>query len=312
LKILVTGGAGFIGSHFADHLIKAGHSVVVIDNLSSGTTLNLPPEAEFIEIDIRHDKLDEVFRKHQFDAIYHLAAQMDVRYSVKYPLEDLDINIGGSVRLLELCRKFGVKKFVFASTGGAIYGEQDVFPAPESHPMRPISPYGVSKLSVERYMYFYHNEYQINGTVLRFANVFGPRQNPHGEAGVVAIFCSRLLSGEQAFVNGDGLQTRDYVFVRDVARMAVMALPLEGFQTFNIGTGIETDVVTLFDRLNELTGGKMKRLHKDALAGEQRRSSIDSSYATTTLGWKPEVNLVEGLDQTVDFFKRRLVDKNWR
>ncbi len=312
MNILVTGGAGFIGSHFSDQLISAGHRVTIIDNLSSGSRVNLPPGAEFVCIDIRDENVEKLFASQKFDAIYHLAAQMDVRYSVRYPLEDLDINIAGSVKLLDLCRRYEVKKFVFSSTGGAIYGEQDVFPASENHPTRPISPYGVSKLAVERYMYYFFNEYGINGTVFRFANVFGPRQNPHGEAGVIAIFCSKLLSGEQGFVFGDGLQTRDYVCVADVSRASLLALDHNGFQTYNIGTGVETDVVTLFDTLNRLTGDTMRREHKPALPGEQRRSCIDNGLALKELGWKPEISLQEGLDITIEFFKRRIKDSSYR
>ncbi len=312
MNILITGGAGFIGSHFADQLLGAGHRVTIVDNLSSGSIVNLPPDAEFVQIDIRDAKIEELFETHKFEAVYHLAAQMDVRFSVRYPLEDLDINIAGSVKLLDLCRKYSVGKFIFASTGGAIYGEQDYFPASEDHPTRPISPYGVSKLAVERYLYYFHNEYGLHGIVLRFANVYGPRQNPHGEAGVVAIFCSRLLSGEQAYVYGDGLQTRDYVYVADVARASLLALKLEGFQTINLGTGVESNVVNLFDTLNSLTGDSMLREHKPPLPGEQRRSCIDNSRAMKVLDWRPEVSLSDGLEKTLMFFQRRAAEKSYR
>lgn len=312
MNILVTGGAGFIASHVADHLIALGHRITIVDNLSTGFRTNLPPEAEFVELDIRDDKIEQLFERNKFEAVFHFAAQMDVRYSVRHPLEDLGINIAGSVRLLDNCRKFNVNKFIFASTGGAVYGEQDVFPAPENHPQRPVSPYGISKLAVEKYLFYFHHEFGLNGVALRFANIYGPRQNPHGEAGVVAIFCSRLLAGEQAFIYGDGLQTRDYVYVNDIARANVSALKLSGFHTINLGTGIETDVVTLFDTLNGLTGGKMKRIHKPTLPGEQRRSCIDSRLAGELLNWKPEVSLSLGLEKTLEFFSRKNVDDTYR
>jgi UDP-glucose 4-epimerase len=306
MNILVTGGAGFIGSHVADALIAEGHKIWIIDDLSSGVPDNLPAGAEFLHCDVRDPKVGALIRSCRFDAIYHLAAQMDVRKSVRDPLFDLQVNIGGSVQLLEWCREYGVKRFIFSSTGGAIYGEQDYFPAREDHPTRPVSPYGVAKLSVERYMFFYHTEYGLNATALRYANVYGPRQNPHGEAGVVAIFAGKMLKGEQALVNGDGLQTRDYLFVSDVARLNLLSLSLEGFNILNAGTGVETDVVTLFDELNRLTGSKTRRSHRDAAVGEQRRSSIDASLALRKLNWKPEIGLEEGLAQTVEFFRNKL------
>ncbi len=312
MNILLTGGAGFIGSHVADKLIEAGHLVTIIDNLSTGSMVNVPPDAEFIQIDIRDAKVEELFQNRKIEAIYHFAAQMDVRYSVKYPLEDLDINIAGSVNLLDMCCKYDVAKFIFASTGGAVYGEQDYFPATEDHPTRPISPYGVSKLSVEHYLYYFHNEFGVNGVALRFANVYGPRQNPHGEAGVVAIFCDRLISGEQAYIYGDGLQTRDYVFVEDVARVNKLALDLNGFQTFNIGTGVETDVVSLFEGLSSLTGSRMKREHKPPMPGEQRRSCIDPGMAGRLLGWRPEIPLSVGLAKTLEFFRHKAIDSSYR
>ncbi|NQT35394.1 NAD-dependent epimerase/dehydratase family protein, partial [bacterium] len=197
--------------------------------------------------------------------------------------------------------------FIFASTGGAIYGEQENFPASETHPVNPISPYGVAKLAVEKYMYFYHNQYGMHTIVLRYGNVYGPRQNPLGEAGVIAIFCHNMLAGDQPYINGDGLQTRDYVFVDDVVRANIAALELDGLHVINIGTGIETDVVTLFDKLNELTGGSFERKHRPGGEGEQRRSIIDSTLAGKILGWSPGVDLTEGLQKTVNFFKARVV-----
>ncbi|HZY10966.1 MAG TPA: NAD-dependent epimerase/dehydratase family protein, partial [Bacteroidota bacterium] len=224
MNILVTGGAGFIGSHVADACISSGHSVFIIDDLSMGKREYLNSNAKFLKMDIRDEKVREVFQKEKFDVLIHHAAQMDVRKSVDDPLFDASVNIVGTLNLLENCRSSGVRKFIFASTGGAIYGEQDYFPADETHPVRPCSPYGVSKLSIEKYLNYYHVVYGLNYICLRYANVYGPRQNPHGEAGVVAIFTSKMLSGDQPVINGNGKQTRDYVYVEDVVRANLSAL----------------------------------------------------------------------------------------
>jgi len=304
MNILVTGGAGFIGSHIADALIDEGHQVTIIDNLSTGRRENMPAEARFIELDIRDSKLESIFKDTHFDAVYHQAAQGDLRISVRDPVEDLQINIAGSVNLLVLCEKYKVDHFLFASTGGAIYGEQETFPAPEAHPANPVSPYGVAKLAVEKYMFFFHSQYGLNTTALRYANVYGPRQNPFGEAGVIAIFCHKMLSGEQPYINGDGLQTRDYVYVGDVVRANLSALALEGYNIINIGTRRETDVVTIFDILRKLTGSKCERKHKPEAPGEQRRSVIDPSLAARLIDWRSEVEFEEGLELTVDYFRK--------
>ena len=302
-SILLTGGAGFIGSHVADALLAAGHKVVIIDNLSTGVKANVPSEAEFHHMDIRDSELGGLFKANNFDAVIHHAAQIDVRKSMREPASDAEINVVGSLKLLECCREYNVKKFVFASTGGAIYGEQDYFPADEKHPARPISIYGADKLAVDQYLYVFHRDCDLNAVCLRYANVYGPRQNPLGEAGVVAIFTNRMLEGKQAVINGDGLQTRDYTYVGDVARMNLLALSLEGFHIFNVGTGIETDVVTLFDKLNDLTGTNQTRNHGQAQPGEQLRSCIDSCKVQTRLCWQPDIGLVDGLEKTVNWFK---------
>ncbi len=306
MNILVTGGAGFIGSHIADALIAQGHQVTIVDNLSTGRIENIPKAAEFVELDFCTEGMERIFANGDFDAVYHLAAQIDVRISVRDPLADLQVNIAGSVKLLDMCRKYNVNKFIFSSTGGAIYGEQEMFPAPESHPANPLSPYGIAKLSVEKYIFFFHNEYGLDTVALRYGNVYGPRQNPLGEAGVVAIFCHKMLYGEQPFVNGDGLQTRDYVYVGDIVRANLNALELNGHHVINLGTGRETDVITIFDTLNRLTGAGCKRLHQAEAAGEQRRSVIDSTLAGKILNWRPEVDLEQGLSKTVEFFKKQL------
>ena len=239
----------------------------------------------------------------KIDAVCHLAAQMDVRRSVADPLYDADVNIKGSINLLENCVRFGVKKVLFSSTGGAVYGEQNVFPCDENHPTDPVSPYGIAKLSVEKYLYYYGVEKGLNHVILRYANVYGPRQNPQGEAGVVAIFASKLLAGEQPVINGDGGQTRDYVYVGDVAAANLAALNHETkHAVFNVGTGIETDVNVLFDHINNLTGGKAKTVHGPAKPGEQRRSVISYRKIERTLGWTPKTALAEGLKKTIEFF----------
>ena len=302
-SLLLTGGAGFIGSHVADAMLAAGYRVVIIDNLSTGVSANVPADAEFHLMDIRDPEFGSLFAANKFDAVIHHAAQIDVRKSMREPAADAEINVVGSLKLIECCRKNDVKKFVFASTGGAIYGEQDYFPADEKHPARPISIYGADKLAVEQYLYVMHVDCGLSAICLRYANVYGPRQNPLGEAGVVAIYTNRMLEGKQAIINGDGLQTRDYTYVGDVARMNLLAIGLEGFNIFNVGTGIETDVVTLYDKLCNLTGANKTRSYGQAQPGEQLRSCIDSGKATAQLGWRPEMDIDNGLRATVEWFR---------
>lgn len=305
MKILVTGGAGFIGSHIVDALIEKGHKVVVLDDLSSGSVKNLPRKIRFIKLDVRSNNLGTLFLEEHFDAVYHLAAQMDVRKSVADPKFDASVNIIGGLNLLECCAKYDVKKVIFASTGGAIYGEQDYFPADEKHPLRPLSPYGVAKLSFEQYLFYYKEIYSIDYISLRFANIYGPRQNPHGEAGVVAIFTTKFLNGEKPVINGDGKQTRDYVYVGDIVDANIRALDYPGTGIFNLGTGIESDVNILFRQIRDLTGSDCEEVHGPAKKGEQLRSVLDNSLAKDVLGWEPKISLKQGLKETVDYFKKQ-------
>jgi len=305
MKVLVTGGAGFIGSHVVDALVAAGHDVVVVDDLSTGHRENLNPNARFVELDVTDPRLVELIRDERPAAVSHHAAQMDVRRSVADPLFDARTNILGTINLLEGARRANVRRVLFVSSGGAVYGEQEIFPAPETHPTNPVSPYGVSKRAGELYAFFYQAEYHIPFVALRYANVYGPRQDPHGEAGVVAIFTGRMLRGEPVTVNGDGRQTRDYVYVEDVARANLLALASRATGPFNVGTGIETDVNTLARLLLAAAGSRSEIRHGEAKPGEQRRSVVDARRAAAELGWRPEVTLEEGLRRTVAWFRQR-------
>lgn len=303
MKILVTGGAGFIASQIADAYILAGHEVYVLDNLSTGFLKNVNPNVNFIKSDISSPSLAELFEKVKFDVVNHHAAQIDVRKSVNDPIFDANTNILGTLNLLQACIKTGVKKFMFASTGGAVYGEQEYFPADEKHPTNPVSPYGITKLSIEKYLYFYKNEYGLKHTILRYANVYGPRQNPFGEAGVVAIFTNKLLRNENPIINGEGKQTRDYVFIEDVVKANLTTLEDEDSDIFNVGTGIETSVNELFASINSIAGGKAKEKHGPAPKGEQARSVITSEKLFSKFNWKPSIKIDEGLKKTFEFFK---------
>ncbi|HVN87895.1 MAG TPA: NAD-dependent epimerase/dehydratase family protein [Candidatus Binatia bacterium] len=305
MKILVTGGAGFIASHIVDGYIAAGHEVVVIDDLSSGKRDNVNPKARFVQLDIQDPAVGEVFARERPEVLNHHAAQMDVRRSVADPVFDARVNLIGLLNLMEHGRRNGLRRVIFASSGGTVYGEQETFPAPETHPLAPVSPYGVAKLASERYLYYYATEYRIPYLACRYANVYGPRQNPHGEAGVIAIFTEKLLRGEQPIINGDGKQTRDYVFVADLVRANVAALASDYTGALNFGNGIETDVNTLYQHLVPLCGPPRPEQHGPAKPGEQRRSVVDASAAGRVLNWRPEVSLADGLRQTVEWFRAR-------
>jgi UDP-glucose 4-epimerase len=302
MRILLTGGAGFIGSHVAEHLLTHGHEVVVVDDLSSGKRENVPEGARFFEGDIRSG-CGELFQVFRPEILCHQAAQIDVRRSVREPDFDAAVNLLGTIRLLQNSVKYGVIRVIFASSGGAVYGEQQEFPASENHPQYPVSPYGVSKLAAERYLHFYHLQYGISYAALRYANVYGPRQDPHGEAGVVAIFSGNLAAQKASTINGTGEQTRDYVYVGDVARANVLALegdPPSG--AYNIGTGVETSVNRLYELLQRISGKDLHPKYGAAKPGEQVRSSVDPSHARRVLSWRPEVDLDAGLSETLRFF----------
>ena len=311
-KVLVTGGAGFIGSHVAEALLAEGCEVHILDDLSGGTVENVPAGATLHALDVRSDAAADLVRREQYVAMCHLAAQMDVRRSVADPGFDAAVNVLGFLNLMEAGREAGLRRVAFASTGGAIYGEPDPDvngggPQPESHPTRPLSPYGITKLVSEHYLRFYEATHGISYAALRFGNVYGPRQNPHGEAGVVAIFSQRLLRDEPVRVNGDGTQTRDYVYVGDVVRAFLSALASGESGVFNVGTGVETDVNRLYDIVNDETGAGRDREHGPAMPGEQMRSVLDTTRIRERLGWAPETSVEAGLRETVRWFKTREV-----
>ncbi len=306
MKVVVTGGAGFIGSHLVDRLLLEGHDVVVVDNLSTGKRKNVNRNARLYRLDIRSSRLERVFRNERPSVVMHLAAQMDVRRSVADPGFDAQVNILGTINVLQQAFNHGTRKVVFSSSGGAIYGEQDTFPAPETHPCRPQSPYGISKLSGEHYLSYYHQVGGVQDVSLRYANVYGPRQDPEGEAGVVAIFIQKLLNGEQPIINGNGRQTRDFVFVEDVveANVAVMGQGIRG--VYNVGTGVEASINELFALIKELMNSSSRPMHGPAKKGEQRRSVVDPSTLRKELGWESRVSLREGLVQTIEYFRGAL------
>jgi UDP-glucose 4-epimerase len=309
--VCVTGGAGFIGSHVAEAFLAEGRRVLIVDDLSGGRRENVPQGAELHVLDIRSREAADLVRDSGIEVLVHHAAQMDVRRSVEDPLHDASVNLLGGLNLAEAARHGGVRQILFASTGGAIYGEQESFPATEDHPARPVSPYGVSKLAFERYLFYYHAAYGLDVACLRYANVYGERQNPHGEAGVVAIFLNRLLAGEAPTINGDGLQTRDYVHVSDVVRANLAAAGKPGFHIYNVGTGIETSVVELYRELARAVGSDLQARHGPAKPGEQQRSSVDASRIRQELNLPEPLPLREGLARTAAWFRAH-GQRRWR
>ena len=306
MKILVTGGAGFIGSHVVDAYIEAGHQVVVVDDLSTGNIENLNRRATLYQTDICDlHALEDVFAKERFDVVCHQAARMSVQESLRKPVLYAQVNIVGSLNLLELSRRFGIKKFIYASTGGAVYGEPQYLPVDENHPINPLDPYGASKHTVEHYLYLYHANFGIRYTVLRYANVYGPRQNPEGEGGVVAIFTHRLLEEKQPVINGSGEQERDFVYVGDLARANVLALEAGDNTIFNLGTGTGTSINRIFASLSAGTSFRGEAVYGPAKQGEVFKIWLSVAKAKDGLGWSPTTSLDSGLEKTIAFFKAK-------
>jgi UDP-glucose 4-epimerase len=302
VRALVTGGAGFIGSHITDALLDAGHSVTVIDDLSRGRRAQVNPAARFVELDITSDALAAAVAEAKPEVVFHHAAQIDVRESVRDPLHDADVNVVGTVNVLRAAVDAGTRRVVFASSGGAIYGDTEVIPTPEDTRCLPESPYGTAKLCGEAYGGTFSRQAGLEFVALRYANVYGPRQDPHGEAGVVAIFALRLLGGDPPVINGDGTQTRDYVHVHDLVRANLAAV--DGPPgIYNIGTGVETDVNTLYRMLAVECGISGDAVHGPAKPGEQRRSCLDPTFTREQLGWSASIGFAEGMHTTVDFFR---------
>jgi len=307
VRILVSGGAGFIGSHVVDTFIAAGHEVAVVDNLTTGDARWVNPRARLHVMDLRSARLAQVFETERPEVVAHLAAQASVGRSVTDPVFDASVNVLGGLGLLDCCRRFGVRRIIYSSSGGAGYGDTDVIPTPESHPTLPISPYGITKVAIEYYVNAWSGIFGISGISLRYANIYGPRQNPQGEAGVIAIFCHRLLTGQTPIINGDGEQTRDYTYVEDVAAANLKALDHpEVTGPVNICTGVETSVNGLYAGLVGAAGSTVAAQHGPARPGEQRRSCLSPALAARALGWRPTVSLAEGLGRTYRFFQKEV------
>ncbi len=308
MKVLVTGGAGFIGSNIVDALLEAGHGVAVIDDLSTGKQANVDSRACFYLVDIRDNAaLAQVFDKEQPEIVLHQAAKANVRESMEKPVAYADVNILGSINLLEQARRTRVKKFVYASTGGASYGEPEYLPVKEDHPVNPLDPYGTSKHCVEHYVFLYHYNYNLPYNILRYPNVYGPRQDPLGEAGVIAIFAGKMLKGERPTLFGKGDKERDFCYVGDVARANLIAMTSDHNSTYNIGWGVGTNIQTIFDKLAEIIGFKSEPIYEPDKPGEVYKIYLDATKAKQELGWEPKVSLDEGLRRTVDYFRAHLM-----
>lgn len=301
---LVTGGAGFIGSHLVDRLLQEGYRVVVIDDLSTGKLKNLNPQATFYHVDVTQPTVQDVVHKEQPDLVFHLAAQISVSESTKNPVKDGNINVMGTLRLLEAARRSGVDKFIYSSTGGALYGDPESNPCPEDTLVTPLSPYGLSKYLAEKYVELYYRLYHLNYTTLRYGNVYGPRQDPHGEAGVIAIFSQAMLEGKQPRIFGSGEQERDFVYVGDVVEANLRAVHHGDEDVFNIGTGRSTSVNRIFQTLQSIIGYKWDAEHRPPRPGEVNSISLDCGRALAKLGWSPQVDLEAGLQNTVEFFRK--------
>jgi UDP-glucose 4-epimerase len=305
--VLITGGAGFIGSHLAEDALRHGHRVVVLDDLSTGRRENVPAGAELVVRDLRDDGLEDLLRDRGVTVVNHHAAQANVRISVEQPMLDAEANVLGGLKLIQACRHTGVRRILFASSGGTVYGEQEVFPADEDHPTRPLSPYGCSKLAVEQYLLAYHRLGDIEPVIFRYANVYGERQDPKGEAGIIAIFAERLLRGEPPKIFGDGLQTRDYVHVSDIAACSRAAMDRWTPGIYNVGTGVETTLRSLYARVQAGLGmAPVEPLHLPENRGELRRNALSHRRLAETLGVAPVVDLQSGLERTLPYYRRKV------
>ena len=302
MKALVTGGAGFIGSHVVDLLIKEGHEVIVIDNLSSGSKNNLNEKAKFYQIDLsNYNLIRQIFEREKPDYVFHLAAQIDVRKSLEDPVFDAQQNIINAIHLLELSSKNKIKHFIFSSSGGAIYGDSEL-PTKEGTIEKPISPYGVAKLTIEKYLHYYNIVHGLHYTILRYSNVYGPRQNSKGEAGVVALFFDKMLKGNNPIIFG-GPQTRDFIFVEDVAKANLLALKDEKNDFYNVATSAQISITDLFNKINSLFGNKFVPTIREIRKGEQLTSCLSINKIKSSLDWTPAVSLDEGLKKTLDWYK---------
>jgi UDP-glucose 4-epimerase len=305
MKILVTGGAGFIGSHVVDQMIAANHDVVIVDDLSSGRKSNINPQARFYQLDIRSPELRDVFSSEHPEVVCHHAAQIDVRKSMSDPFFDADVNILGPISLANLAREYEVRKFIHISSGGAVYGEPVYVPCDEKHPVQPLCFYGASKFTFELYLYIYRENFGLDYTVLRYPNVYGPRQDPHGEAGVVAIFTGQMLKNQPVTVNGNGEQVRDFVYVTDCAKANLLVLNAGSGKVYNLGWGVGTTINQIFSSLKDITGFQQEAHYGPPKAGETFRIYLDANRANIDLGWQPDVNLQEGLTRTVAYFREQ-------
>jgi UDP-glucose 4-epimerase len=303
MKILVTGGAGFIGSNVVDEYLNLGHEVVIVDNLITGKKENINPKAKFIKFSITDKNLFKIFEEEKFDLVNHHAAQIDVRKAVEDPAFDANVNVIGLINVLQNCIKYKVKKVIYISSGGAIYSINAPMPADENTLAKPLSPYGITKLTGEHYLYFYNKVHGLKFTTLRYSNVYGIRQDPLGEAGVCAIFSNLMSKNKQPTIYGNGKQTRDYIFVKDVVQANVLSLKKGDNQAFNIGTGKETSVNELFNTMKEFTEYKNDPNYADARSGEVLRSCLNINKAKEILGFKPKFSLKEGLKQTIEWVK---------
>lgn len=303
MAILVTGGAGFIGSNIVDRLIELGHDVIIVDNLSTGKRENINDQADFIKLDITSADLEQIFKDYEISHVIHHAAQIDVQLSMDNPLFDLSNNILGTLNLLECCREYKVEKIIYASSA-AVYGEVDYLPVDENHPLKPMSPYGISKHTPEHYIEMYSGQYDLTYTIFRYSNVYGPRQDPLGEGGVISIFVDRMLNGKRPIIFGDGEQTRDFIFVKDVVKANILALSQGDNQLVNISCNIQNSINELYRTLQKIIDSDLKPCYKPERSGDIRDSCLDNTRGRKILNWEAEYDLYQGLVETVKYYEQ--------